>query len=90
LVEIIWDGLIYKELRTNRVGKTNQTLKNDMYYIVASAKGYGSSEQAVEVHQDSLREIIFYLGEPSEEPIIVEQLVTIVELEIILAPVHTI
>ena len=90
LVEIIWDGLIYKELRTNRVGETNQTLKNDMYYIVASAKGYGSSEQAVEVHQDSLREIIFYLGEPSEEPIIVEQVDTIVEPEIILAPEDTI
>lgn len=90
LVEIIWDGLIYKEIKTNRIGEADQSLKNDMYYIVVSAKDYGAAEQAVEVHQDSLKEITFYLGEPSEEPLIVQEIDTVVDPEIIPAPEDTI
>src|SRR5690606_6962187 len=90
LVEIIWDGLIYKEIKTNRIGEADQSLKNDMYYIVVSAKDYGAAEQAVEVHQDSLKEITFYLGEPSEEPLIVQEIDTVVDPEIIPTPEDTI
>ena len=81
---------IYKEIKTNRIGEADQSLKNDMYYIVVSAKDYGAAEQAVEVHQDSLKEITFYLGEPSEEPLIVQEIDTVVDPEIIPAPEDTI
>lgn len=44
LVEIIWDGLVYKRFKTDRNGKVARPFKQEMYYVVANAPGYKSDE----------------------------------------------
>lgn len=43
-VDIIWDGLMYKSLKTNLQGESKQELKEDIYYLLAWADGYGQYE----------------------------------------------
>ena len=43
-IEIIWDGLIYKTIKTGFTGKTSEKLKYDIYYFVANAEGYKTAE----------------------------------------------
>ena len=80
-VEIIWDGLVYKELSTNKAGETVQSLKYDNYYFVVNAEGYGTKEQAFYVNRKN-NYIEFELGEPTEEELIVEELPVIEEPEV--------
>ena len=57
-VEIIWDGLIYKELNTNRSGEVIQQLKWDIYYLVVNAEGYGTAEKAYYVNKNNTSVVI--------------------------------
>jgi len=88
-VEIIWDGLVYKKLNTDKNGKIVQNLKWDNYYFVVNAEGYGTKEQDVYVNKNN-NSIEFQLGEPTEEELIVLQDTTPVEPEIIPEPEDTI
>jgi Ca-activated chloride channel family protein len=69
-VEIIWDGLVYKNLNTDKKGETTQLLKWDNYYFVVNAEGYGTKEQDFYVNKNN-NFIQFELGEPTEEELIV-------------------
>lgn len=89
VVEIIWDGLIYKQLPTNRNGETSQTLKNDTYYFVVNAEGYGTEERAIEINAEN-NSITFLMGEPKPEELIVENQDTIVEQPFVPEPTDTI
>ena len=81
-VEIIWDGLVYKKLSTNRSGEANQILKYDNYYFVVNAEGYGTQESAFYVNKKN-NSLTFELGEPTEEELIVEEKDTLVEEPIV-------
>lgn len=87
-VEIIWDGLIYKELTTNKKGEIVQNLKFDNYYIVVTAEGYGSQEQDYYVNAKN-NFIQFELGEPTEEELMVE-VDTVPEVEVVIEKEDTI
>lgn len=65
-IDIVWDGVIYKSLRTNEEGKTDQTLKNDAYYIIASAPGYSSAETDVDLTEEP-RQLLIELGPETGE-----------------------
>jgi Mg-chelatase subunit ChlD len=69
IVQVIWDGLNYKQLKTDRNGMVSQNLKWDTYYFVVNAEGYGTKEQDFYVNKKN-NFIRFELGEPTEEELI--------------------
>lgn len=83
-VEIIWDGLVYKKLTTNKAGEAIQNLKYDMYYFVVTAEGYGTKEQAFYVNNNN-NTLTFELGEPTEEELIIA-VDTILEEPVVIIP----
>lgn len=88
-VEIIWDGLIYKKLNTNKAGEVKQALKYDMYYFVVNADGYGTKEQAFYVNNKN-NTLTFELSEPTAEELIVEIDTVVPEPIIVIEPEDTI
>lgn len=88
-VQVIWDGLNYKQLTTDKNGIVTQNLKWDIYYFVVNAEGYGTSEQDFYVNQkNNFLEI--ELGEPTEEELIVVEEDTIVEEVVVIEKEDTI
>jgi Mg-chelatase subunit ChlD len=77
-VQVIWDGLNYKQLKTDKNGEISQNLKWDIYYFVVNAEGYGTKEQDFYVNQKN-NFIQFELGEPTEEELIVIKEDTVVK-----------
>ena len=69
-VDIVWDGVIYKSFKSNPNGVISKSLKDDTYYIIASAEGYGTAETDIEFNADK-RELIIELGENTGEIIAV-------------------
>lgn len=88
-VEIIWDGLIYKKVTTDKLGEVLQNLKLDNYYMVVNAEGYGSKESDFTLDNTN-NTIQFELGEPTKEEILAKEESVIVEPEIIPEPTDTI
>lgn len=82
-VEIIWGGLVYKKLTTNKKGETSQNLKWGNYYFVVNAEGYGTEERDFYVNQKN-NFIEFQLGEPKEELIVKVDTVEEVDPEIVI------
>lgn len=89
IVEIIWDGLIYKQLFTNREGEAHQILKIDGYYFVVNADGYGTEERAIDINPEN-NTLEFLMGEPKLEELIVEKIDTITDPILIPEPKDTI
>jgi len=89
LVQIIWDGLNYKQLKTDNNGEITQKLKWDIYYIVVNAEGYGTKERDFYVNQKN-NYLEFELGEPTEEEIIAAKEDTIVEEVVVIEPEDTV
>lgn len=87
-VEIIWDGLVYKNLTTNNKGETTQNLNYDNYYFVVNAKGYGTKEIDFYVNEKN-NFIEFQLGEPTPEELIVV-VDTVVEEPVVIEAADTI
>lgn len=90
-VEIIWGGLVYKKLSTNKKGETAQNLKWENYYLVVNAEGYGTQERDFYVNEKN-NYIEFLLGEPKKEDLIVK-VDTIQEIEpevVVIEPEDTI
>ncbi len=52
-IELIWDGLIYKTLKTNFTGKATEKLKWDIYYFVVNADGYKTAETDFYVNRNN-------------------------------------
>ena len=88
-IEIIWDGLNYKKLNTNKDGEVVQSLKWDNYYFVVNADGYGAKEQAFYVNENN-KYLEFELGEPTETELLVEKEDTIVDPVVVIEPEDTI
>ena len=88
-VEIIWDGLVYKNLKTDKNGEIIQNLKWDNYYFVVNAEGYGTKEQDVYVNKNN-NTIEFQLGEPTEEELAIIEDTIPLEAEEIPEPEDTI
>lgn len=88
-INVIWDGLNYKQLNTNKNGEVVQNLKWDNYYFVVNADGYGTKEQSFYVNGKN-NYLEFQLGEPTEEELIVEKEDTIVEEVVVIEPEDTI
>ena len=88
-IEIIWDGLNYKQLQTNKSGEVLQELNSDNYYFVVNAEDYGVKEQAFSVDTKN-NYIEFQLGEPTEEELIVEVEDTVPEPIVVIEPEDTI
>ena len=89
VVEVIWDGLVYKKLSTDKNGEVIQNLKWDNYYFVVNAEGYGTKEQDVYVNKNN-NSIEFQLGEPTEEELAVKKDTIPVEPDPIPTPEDTI
>lgn len=88
-VQIIWDGLNYKELKTDKKGFVIQKLKWDLYYFVVNAEGYGTKEKDFYVNTKN-NYLEFELGEPTEEEIIIAKADTVIEEVVVLEPEDTI
>lgn len=91
IIEIIWDGLVYKKLATTKKGEATQNLKYDMYYFVVNAEGYGTQEKAFYVNNKN-NTLTFELGEPTKEELIVEEKDSIIAdpIVVIIEPKDTI
>jgi len=88
-VQIIWDGLNYKELKTDKKGFIIQNLKWDNYYFVVNAEDYGTKENDFSVNQQN-NYLEFELGEPTEQEIIAIKEDTIVEAAVLIEAADTI
>lgn len=77
-IEVIWDGLIYKQLFSDLTGVVKQNLKWDNYYIVVNAEGYASKEQAIEITGNK-NEMLFELGVLSEKEKLAQKDTVLVE-----------
>ncbi len=88
-VQVIWDGLNYKQLTTDKNGVISQDLKWDMYYFVVNAEGYGTKEQDFYVNQKN-NFIQFELGAPTEEELLVVQEDTVIEKVVMIAKEDTV
>ena len=88
-VEVIWDGLIYKTLKTNKSGEIIQGLKWDNYYFVVNAEGYGTKEKDYYVNKNN-GDLEFQLGEPTKEEIMAAKVDTVVEDVVEIEPTDTV
>ena len=88
-VEIIWDGLVYKKVSTDKLGEALQNLQVDNYYLVVNAEGYGSKESDFALDNTN-NSIQFELGEPTKEEILAKEEPILIEPEIIPEPADTI
>ena len=88
-VEIIWDGLNYKQLNTNKNGESVQNLKWDIYYFVVNAEGYGTKEIDFYVNEKN-NYIEFQLGEPTAQEIIAAKEDTVVKEVVVIEKEDTI
>lgn len=88
-VEIIWDGLVYKKVNTDKLGEVLQNLKLDNYYIVVNADGYSSKESDFLLDQNN-NYIQFELGEKTKEELLVEEPVVVEEPVAVIEPTDTI
>ncbi len=88
-IEIIWDGLNYKQLSTNKSGEVTQNLKWDNYYFVVNAEGYGTKEQDFYVNEKN-NYLEFQLGEPTEQEIIAIKEDTVIDPVVEIKPEDTI
>ncbi|MGB0881524.1 MAG: VWA domain-containing protein [Vicingaceae bacterium] len=88
-IQVIWDGLNYKTLTTDKKGLVAQNLKWDNYYFVVGAEGYGFKEKDLNVNSEN-NYLEFELGEPTKEEIIAAKEDTIVEEVVIIEPEDTI
>lgn len=88
-VEIIWDGLVYKKVTTDKLGETLQNLQLDNYYLVVNAEGYGSKESDF-VLDNTNNSIQFELGEPTKEEILAKEEPKIILPVVIPEPTDTI
>ncbi len=61
VVDILWDGLLYKSLITDAVGVSTQVLKRDYYYVLGTAEGYGRTETDIYLN-DASGELIVELS----------------------------
>jgi uncharacterized protein YegL len=88
-VEIIWDGLVYKRVATDKLGEVLQNLKLDNYYLVVTADDYGSKESdfALDYKNNTIQ---FELGEPTKEEILAKEEPKVIEPEIIPTPADTV
>ncbi|MBV6485480.1 MAG: hypothetical protein KFKLKKLM_02050 [Flavobacteriales bacterium] len=88
-VEIIWDGLVYKRVATDKLGEVLQNLKLDNYYLVVTADDYGSKESdfLLDYKNNSIQ---FELGEPTKEEILAKEEPKLIEPEIIPEPADTV
>ena len=87
-IEIIWGGLVYKTLKTNKSGEIVQNLKWDNYYFVVNADGYGTKEQDFYVNENN-GFLEFQLGEPTAEEIAIKK-DTVVKDILVIEPNDTI
>ena len=87
-IEIIWDGLIYKKLSTNKSGEIIQSLKWDNYYLVVNADGYGTKEQDFYVNEKN-GYLEIELGQPTAEEIALKK-DTLIENIVVIEPNDTI
>lgn len=71
-VRVIWDGLSYKELNTNKRGIAEQELKMDIYYLVADAEGYKTGEKSYYVNRNN-KSVTISLAPGEEKPILAEE-----------------
>ncbi len=88
-VQVIWDGLNYKQLKTDRNGIIIQNLRWDIYYFVVNAEGYGTKEQDFYVNQKN-NYLVFELGEPTEEELIVSKEDAVIEEVVVIEKEDTI
>ena len=88
-VQIIWDGLNYKALKTDAKGFVVQNLKWDNYYFVVNAETYGSKEKAFSTNQEN-NYLEFELGEPTEEEMIAIKEDTLIEEVVVIEPEDTV
>lgn len=88
-VEIIWDGLVYKRVATDKLGEVLQNLKLDNYYLVVTADDYGSKESDFTLDYTN-NTIKFELGEPTKEEILAKEEPKLIEPEIIPEPADTV
>ena len=88
-VEIIWDGLVYKKVTTDKLGEALQNLQLDNYYLVVNAEGYGSKESDF-ILDNTNNSIQFELGEPTKEEIIAKEEPKIIVPVVIPEPTDTI
>ncbi len=88
-VEIIWDGLVYKKVSTDKLGEALQNLQVDNYYLVVNAEGYGSKESDFALDNTN-NSIQFELGEPTKEEILAKEEPKLIEPEIVPEPADTI
>ncbi len=90
-VEIIWDGLVYKKLTTDKKGISVQELKWDNYYFVVNAEGYGTKEQDSYVNAKN-NSLVFELGEATKEELIVaiDTVVEVIPEPVVIAAEDTI
>ena len=88
-VQIIWDGLNYKALKTDKNGIIVQNLKWDNYYFVVNAENYGTKELDFSTNQSN-NYLEFELGEPSKEEILAEKVDTIIEEVVVIESTDTV
>ncbi len=88
-VEIIWDGLVYKKVTTDKLGEAIQNLQVDNYYLVVNAEGYGSKEADFALDNTN-NSIQFELGKPTKEEILAKEEPIIVEPVMVPEPTDTI
>ena len=89
VVQIIWDGLNYKELKTDKKGIITQNLKWDNYYFVVNAENYGTKEIDFKVDQEN-DYLEFELGEPTEEEIVAAKEDTLIAEVVVIEPEDTV
>ncbi|MEJ6736139.1 MAG: VWA domain-containing protein [Flavobacteriales bacterium] len=89
VVQIIWDGLNYKKLKTDKKGIITQNLKWDNYYFVVNAENYGTKEIDFKVDQEN-DYLEFELGEPTEEEIVAVKEDTLIEEVVVIEPEDTV
>ncbi|MCC7333094.1 MAG: VWA domain-containing protein [Flavobacteriales bacterium] len=71
-IEIIWDGLVYKRVTSDKLGEAIQNLKLDNYYLFVTADNYVSKETDM-ILDFKNNTIQFELGEPTKEEILAKE-----------------
>ena len=82
VLDVIWDGVMYKHAKTDEKGTISDDFASDKYYVVAKAEHLGRFESELSIHQ-KMNDLLIELGPEGTISQVTEDSADTYEIEIV-------